>query len=112
MRKVVFEIMGTVVALLVGIALIVWLVAKAVTPAAAQPQCAPVEEVLAGLATGYDESLIGRGFVANGTQMLLFTHPEGDTWTIIVLMPDGTACLAASGTGWDARTPTPTGKET
>jgi hypothetical protein len=92
-------------------ALIIFGLAMSVMPAQAQPQCAPVDDVIAGLAKGYAETIRGRGIAGNGNDMLLFTDPEGDTWTLIVLQPDGTACLVASGAAWETLAAVPPGIE-
>lgn len=79
----------------------------------AQPaQCGPVEQVLTHLADRYGEQLIGKGQGPNGTQLMMFAHPEGDTWTVIGVMPGGQACFIASGANWDVHEFTPAGSET
>lgn len=82
-------------------------------PARAQPvPCGPVDQVLTQLADQYGEQLIGRGQGPNGTQMLLFSHPEGDTWTVVGIFPGDQACFIASGSHWDVLEFTPAGSET
>lgn len=79
---------------------------------AASPQCAPIDQVVEGLARNYGEELVGDGGGPNGSRLMVFAHPDGDTWTVIGLMPDGTACLIASGVDWKAHETTPPGSET
>lgn len=79
---------------------------------AATSQCAPIDQVVEGLAANYGEELIGDGGGAGGSRLMVFAHPDGKTWTVIGLMPDGTGCLVASGNDWKAYEPTPPGSET
>lgn len=82
-------------------------------PARAQTvPCGPVDQVLTELSDQYGEQLIGQGEGPNGTQMLLFSHPEGDTWTVVGILPGGQACFIASGSHWDIHEFTPAGSET
>lgn len=82
-------------------------------PLQAQPlQGAPVDQVVEALHGQCGEELIGDGVGPNGTRLLIFAHPDGDSWTVIGLLPDGKACPIAWGTDWTQRTPTPPGSET
>lgn len=74
-------------------------------------QCAPFDEVLAGLATRWDEAPVAGGLVDQGAILVLFSDSEGDTWTLVLRQANGTACLVASGTGWQADPPAPQGRE-
>lgn len=87
------------------------LLAGAPAVSAASPQCGPVDQVLTLLAEKYGEQMIGEGQGPNGVRLLLFVHPEGDTWTTVVVIPDGTACLVASGADWTLHEFTPAGLE-
>ena len=40
------------------------------------------------------------------------SHPEGDTWTVVGVMPGGQACFIASGSHWEVHEFTPAGSET
>lgn len=74
--------------------------------ARAQPlQCGPADQVVELLSNKYGEELIGDGAGPNGTRLMVFAHPEGETWTVIGLMPDGTACFIATGTDWSLAPP-------
>ena len=85
-------------ALSLGFGGMLWL-----TQTAEASQCAPREQVVAGLATGFDEVRRGAGLTrtnAGQTQMVeVFTSAAG-SWTIVVTMPDGMTCLVASGENW------------
>lgn len=101
-------------ALAIMIALIAVLSALLVAdPARAQPiPCGPVDQVLTQLADQYGEQLIGQGQGPGGTQLLMFSHPEGDTWTVAGVLPGGRACFIASGSHWDVHEFSPAGSET
>lgn len=95
------------IALLIAVAVLFLLLL--VQPAKAAPQCDAAERVLALLVDRYGEQEIGAGTAGGGSRLLIFAHPDGDTWSVVVLLPDGRACLVASGADW---TITPLGSET
>ena len=74
------------------------------TQAALAAQCAPREQVVAGLATRFDEVRRGAGLTAapDGRAQVveIFTSASG-SWTIVVTRPDGQTCLVASGQAWE-----------
>lgn len=72
----------------------------AVQAAHAAP-CAPRDQVLAGLATGFDETRRAIGLTGQ-TQVIEVFASENGSWTITVTRPDGTTCLVASGQGFEA----------
>lgn len=87
--------------------------ALAVSPLFAQPlQCAAFDQMMTHLTDTYGEQLIGEGHGPNGTRLLMFAHPEGDTWTVVGVMPGGQACFIASGANWTVHDFTPAGSET
>lgn len=65
------------------------------------PQCAPLDRMVEGLANGWQEAPVGRGMQGGELIVMVFAAPEGETWTIIGVGPDGTACLLASGAAWE-----------
>ena len=85
-------------ALSLGFGGMLWL-----TQTAEAAQCAPREQVVAGLATGFDEVRRGAGLTRNhegqAQVVEVFTSAAG-TWTVVVTMPDGMTCLVASGEAW------------
>lgn len=67
-------------------------------------QCAPRDQVVAGLATGFDEVRRGAGLTAGPdgrAQVLEIYASEAGSWTVVVTLPDGRTCLVASGQGWE-----------
>jgi hypothetical protein len=85
------------------------LIAGHAAPAFAQeaPLCAPRAEVLANVASKYEEVLQGRGLAADGNKQLnsvmeMYANEETGTWTILQMTPGGMACLVAYGQYWSA----------
>lgn len=76
------------------------------SPAFAQPQCAPRDQVIAMLTDQYGETRQAAG-LTGGAWMEVYAADSG-TWTIIVTLPDGNTCMMASGEGYDP-TVTPKG---
>ena len=70
-------------------------------PAAAQTLCGKREEILGKLNGNYTETPSAMGLSNNGGVMEILTSPKGDTWTIIITMPNGMSCLVAAGENWE-----------
>ena len=68
--------------------------------AAAQSACSPRSEVVGHLAKKYGEAPVALGVTNKGGLVEVLTSGDGNTWTIIVSMPNGTACMVAAGEGW------------
>jgi hypothetical protein len=68
--------------------------------AAAQAPCSPRTDVLGHLAKKYGESPVAIGVTNKGGLVEVLTTGDGNTWTIIVSMPNGTSCMVAAGEGW------------
>ncbi len=85
-------------ALSLGFGGMLWL-----TQTAEASQCAPREQVVAGLATGFDEVRRGAGLTRSNQGQAqvfeLYTSAAG-SWTILVTLPDGISCLVTSGEAW------------
>jgi hypothetical protein len=73
------------------------------TQAARAAQCAPHDQVVAGLATGFDESRRAMG-LSGPSQVLEVFASDAGSWTVTVTGPDGITCLVASGQGFEAIT--------
>ena len=71
-------------------------------PAAAQPACAERNTVLDHLSAKYSEAPVALGLANNGGVIEVLTTNNGSTWTIIITMPNGKACMIAAGEGWQA----------
>lgn len=81
-------------------------------PAAAEMFCTEARALARFLADHHDETPIGAGLAGNGGLVQVLVSPDGETWTIILTMPDGTACLMAAGEGWESLDPAPVGPKT
>lgn len=75
-------------------------------------RCVSTDQIIDLLASRYGEEQVASGVVGGGAVLLIFAHPDGSTWSAVVVLPDGRACMMASGTGWATRPPTPAGSET
>ncbi|MHA1114056.1 MAG: hypothetical protein ACTSRY_06070, partial [Alphaproteobacteria bacterium] len=71
------------------------------TRAATQTFCNQRAEILAQLNDRYSEAPVAMGLASNGGMIEILTSGNGTTWTIIVTMPNGLACLVAAGEGWE-----------
>lgn len=66
--------------------------------ASAGTSCGPRDMVAERLSQHYDEGVAGRGIA--GTAMAELWVSEAGTWTVVVSLPDGRACIIASGVAW------------
>ena len=73
------------------------------SPAVAQEwQCAPRDEVIAGLARNFDENRRFMGLAGdNSTVVEIYANDATGSWTITTSTPDGQMCLSASGYGFN-----------
>jgi hypothetical protein len=65
-----------------------------------QAVCLPLDRLREQLKTKFNEDEVGGGIVGETAITLLFASPDGDTWTIVMLSPDGNACVVAGGSDW------------
>ena len=68
-------------------------------PAQAQTPCTGLPDALAALAARYDEAPRVSGLMANG-QLLIVTASEAGGFTVLIVTPEGLACMVASGEGF------------
>lgn len=74
----------------------------AATSAFAQGRnCGPRQAVVDRLAEGYGETRQSMGLGSNNAVIEVFASLETGTWTITVTMPNGLACLVASGQAYE-----------
>ena len=69
--------------------------------AEAQTMCGNRTDVLGKLSNGYSENATAMGLSSNGGVVEVLTSPKGNTWTIIITMPNGVSCLIAAGESWE-----------
>lgn len=74
-------------------------------PASGQQPCAPHEMLRSALAGEHGESPAGAGIDNRGVVIEVYTARDGSTWTILVVRPDGIACIAGAGTRWTSTLP-------
>jgi hypothetical protein len=74
----------------------------ACTPAYAQaPFCLEYHALIEMAKEAHGEVPDGRGLSAEGALIELLVNPETQEWTIIVVLPDGTACVGIHGHHWE-----------
>ncbi len=64
--------------------------------------CFDTDTLRARLEARYGETSQSLGLTAKGALMVLVANTKTGTWTAIIIRPDGVACVAASGTNWQA----------
>lgn len=70
------------------------------TAAPAQLVCLPMGKMVAGLEGGtIKEQSRGAG-VFNSMVARLFVNSKTGTWSMVIFRPDGLACIAMAGDGW------------
>ena len=72
------------------------LLASILIAAPAYAQCPPLPDALAVLAGKYQEAPRVTGLTSNGALMIVTASAEGG-FSVLIVSPDGTACLVASG---------------
>lgn len=67
---------------------------------AAPMACSPRQDVLSQLSAKFREAPVAIGLANNGGLLEVLTAGKGETWTIIITMPNGVSCLVAAGEDW------------
>ena len=76
-----------------------------VAPANAQPAaCGELDKMLETLRRDYHESPVASGTTRSGAPLFVLASPSG-SWTIVVIIPSGAACIASAGQEWKAIKP-------
>jgi hypothetical protein len=68
--------------------------------ASAQASCGPRDQIVKVLADQYKEDPVGIGLAQPGQVLEVFASRAG-TWSMVMTMPDGKACLIAAGDNWE-----------
>ncbi|MBJ6126109.1 hypothetical protein [Microvirga splendida] len=79
------------------------LAAAAASPASAQSACGPREQLAKLLSDRYKEDPVGMGLSQPGQVLEVFASSNG-SWTMVMTMPDGKACMIAAGENWEMMT--------
>ena len=69
-------------------------------PGLANTACAAQEVIQDKLRSVYAETRIGRGLQSPVSLIEVWRSKDNGNWTIVMLRPDGTACIVASGFAW------------
>ncbi len=77
-------------------------------PAQAQTACTGLPDALAALAARYAEAPRVSGLMANG-QLMIITASEAGGFTVLIVTPEGLACMVASGSAFEVRAQEPAG---
>ena len=71
-----------------------------VSPAAAQPVCTDRSNTLKNLEENYSEVPVSMGLTTTGAVVEILSSKSGNSWTIILTMPNGMTCMIAAGENW------------
>ena len=71
-------------------------------PAKAQNLCNARDQVLTHFDSKYSEAPVAMGLANNGGVIEVLSSGSGNTWTIIITMPNGVTCLLATGESWES----------
>lgn len=88
-----------------AIAVFITVLVAAASQTLAEPACKKRTEVMDYLANKFSEHPVAIGLASNGGVIEVLSSVEGTSWTIIISMPDGTACMIAAGENWEAVEP-------
>lgn len=67
------------------------------SPALADENCGPAEQILGSLANEYGEGVRFSGLDNRGIMVVLLTNPETQSWTAVQIDATGKACMVAAG---------------
>jgi hypothetical protein len=68
---------------------------------AQQARCAPRAQVLDMLEKRFGETRRAIGLTSSSAVMELYASDENGSWTVLVTLPNGMACLVGVGTGFE-----------
>jgi hypothetical protein len=85
---------------LAPLAAVAVLAAAGSSPAIAQSACGPREQLVKLLADQYKEDPVGMGLSQPGQVLEVFASSNG-SWTMVMTLPDGKACMIAAGDNWE-----------
>jgi hypothetical protein len=76
--------------------------AAAAGPASAQAVWTDRTVIVKELSNGYREDPKALGVTSDGSVLELFTSSEGESWTLVVTLPNGMSRVVATGESWTA----------
>jgi hypothetical protein len=65
------------------------------------PACVKRADLIKHLAAKYHEAPAAVGVADNGALLEVFASKSGETWTVMVTMPNGISCMVATGQQWE-----------
>ncbi len=95
---------------LIALTVAAFLVGFAAAPGFAQGACAPRADLARVLSQRHSEAPVALGLASNGNLMEVFASDLGETWTLVMSMPNGISCVVVAGEGWTPRLPQVAGK--
>lgn len=88
-----FLLISTAIAAVVSVSMVV--------KAHAETACAPYQEFQKTLLEKFNETPSGSGITEKGGgAIIVFASPDGATWTMARVGPDGSACMIGAGSDW------------
>jgi hypothetical protein len=81
------------------------LVAAFSFPASAQQQCGPRDALVDALRDQYGETRVVSAFTSNGQLFEMYANESGDSWSGVMVGPDGMACMVVVGKDFEIHTP-------
>ena len=66
-----------------------------------RPPCFDYREVVRQLGATYQEAPASLGLQSNGNVLQVFTSAASGSWTIVSVLPSGSACVLAAGQNWE-----------
>lgn len=67
----------------------------------AQPApCQPLPEVLTTLESRWGERPLWTGHLSDGRRAMVLAAPDGGSWTLVIVRPDGLTCGLGAGSSW------------
>ncbi|MBM3486916.1 MAG: hypothetical protein FJX67_09825 [Alphaproteobacteria bacterium] len=88
-------------ALTLAFALAVPMSVATTAAARAETPCTERTDVVKHLDRKYAEAPVAIGLTNNGGVIEVFSTKTGGSWTILLTMPNGTACVVAAGQSWE-----------
>jgi hypothetical protein len=67
--------------------------------------CADRGQALNHLSVKYAEAPVAMGLASNGGVVEVLSSTAGESWSILITMPNGMTCLIASGENWEKLKP-------
>lgn len=71
-------------------------------PLEAQTACMPRDGLVKQLAAKHGETRQSMGLGSNNTLIEVFANPDSRSWSIVMTMTNGMACLVAAGVAYEA----------